>query len=152
MTKVQSTVAAILERAVERARAAGLPYRGALTPSEAHQLVAAGAARLIDVRSSFEWDFVGHFPGSTLIEWKRLGGVPNPDFIAQLGAQGARDQNYLFMCRSGARSHAAAVAASESGYANAFNVLEGFEGDLDEEQHRGARNGWRHAGLPWIQG
>jgi len=58
----------------------------------------------------------------------------------------------LFLCRSGARSHAAAEAAHDAGHEGAYNVLEGFEGDLDEHKQRGARGGWRKAGLPWIQG
>ena len=58
----------------------------------------------------------------------------------------------LFLCRSGARSRAAAIALTQAGYAHAFNVAGGFEGDLDEEGHRGNRDGWKVANLPWRQG
>jgi len=58
----------------------------------------------------------------------------------------------MFLCRSGARSHQAAQAAMQAGYANAYNILEGFEGDKDANGHRNTVGGWRFAGLPWIQG
>jgi rhodanese-related sulfurtransferase len=48
------------------------------------------------------------------------------------------------------RSKAAAAAAARAGYAKVYNVVEGFEGALDAEQHRGAA-GWKAAGLPWRQ-
>lgn len=153
MSSPTESVASVIERAEARARDGGLEYRGALTPSEAFALVEAGAAHLVDVRSTLEWEYVGHPPQATLIEWKRIpGGELNTGFIKQLSHLGTREENYLFMCRSGARSHAAAVAAAQHGYPSAFNVLEGFEGDLDEHKQRGNRGGWRHAGLPWEQG
>ena len=57
----------------------------------------------------------------------------------------------MFLCRSGVRSHSAAMAAAQAGWSEAYNILEGFEGDKDREQHRGAVGGWRKAGLPWVQ-
>ena len=57
----------------------------------------------------------------------------------------------MFLCRSGGRSHETAIAASEAGYRDVYNVLEGFEGPLDDEHHRGSLGGWRSAGLPWEQ-
>lgn len=142
----------IIQRAQARARQAGLAYRGAVTPSEACALIQAGAAKLVDVRSRFEWEYVGRVPDSILIEWKRLpSGEINTGFLEELSQAGTPDEYYLFMCRSGARSHAAAVAATQAGYRGAFNVLEGFEGDLDDQKQRGNKGGWRHAGLPWIQ-
>ena len=57
----------------------------------------------------------------------------------------------MFICRSGVRSNQAAIAASESGYSNCYNVLEGFEGDKDSDGHRGIQGGWKAAGLPWVQ-
>ena len=149
------TLRTILQRAEARAKQSGLPYRGAVTPSEAHALIEAGAARLIDVRTRFESEYVGRVPNSPLIEWKALGSPgPNPQFLQQLdavaGADG-KDDNYLFLCRSGVRSHHAAAAAAQVGYLGAFNVLEGFEGDLDAQGHRGTVGGWRKAGLPWVQ-
>jgi rhodanese-related sulfurtransferase len=58
----------------------------------------------------------------------------------------------MFLCRSGVRSDAAARVAAAAGYAKAFNVVEGFEGDKDADGHRGTLGGWRKAGLPWVQG
>ena len=71
---------------------------------------------------------------------------------AKVAAAGGKDAVVLLLCRSGKRSAAAAEAAAKAGFRNVFNVLEGFEGDLDSQQRRGAFNGWRHAGLPWYQG
>ncbi len=151
-----SEIRAILDRAAGRAKQAGLPYKGAVTPAEAHALVEAGAAKLVDVRTKFESEYVGRVPNTPLIEWRALGAPgPNPDFVRQLDAvagPAGKDDNYLFMCRSGARSHSAAVAATQAGYSGAFNVLEGFEGDRDAEGHRSSVGGWRKAGLPWVQG
>ena len=143
---------AIFERAARRARELGLSYAGAVTPAEAHALIEAGQARLVDVRTRFESEYVGRIPETPLIEWKPLGASePNPQFLAQLARVADKSENVLFLCRSGVRSHAAAATAAAAGYKGAFNVLEGFEGDLDADGHRGARGGWRKAGLPWIQ-
>lgn len=143
----------ILERAAERARGSELDYRGAVTPEEAWAMVCAGEARLIDVRTAFEWEWVGHVPGSTQVEWKRLPDMEqNPDFLDQLGQHVDKNELTLLLCRSGIRSHAAAVLATQAGYTAVFNILGGFEGDLDENQQRGKRGGWRKAGLPWVQG
>ncbi|MGA2550465.1 MAG: rhodanese-like domain-containing protein [Burkholderiaceae bacterium] len=152
MSQPDSTVRSILERAHERAQAANLPYRGAVTPAEAHTLQAHGAARIVDVRTRFEAEYVGRIPDTPLIEWRIMGApAPNPDFLGELEKLGDKGGNYLFLCRSGVRSHAAAIAATQAGYTGAFNILEGFEGDLDEKHQRGTKAGWRHAGLPWIQ-
>jgi len=75
----------------------------------------------------------------------------NPRFARELDAKGGKDEVYLLLCRSGKRSAAAAEAATKAGFSNVFNISEGFEGDLDEQERRGAFNGWRHAGLPWVQ-
>lgn len=130
----------------------GLPYAGAVTPAEAHALMKAGAT-LVDVRTTPERHFVGSVPGSEPIEWTTYPkGERNPGFLAQLEeAAPVKDQPVLFLCRSGARSHHAAIAATEAGWKEAYNILEGFEGDKDPEQHRGTVGGWRKAGLPWIQ-
>ncbi len=146
------TTAAILERAAARARQKGVPYAGLVTPGEAHALMQAGIATIVDVRTRFESEYVGRIPGTPLIEWKALGAaVPDPRFIEQLDALPDKRENLLFLCRSGVRSHAAAAAATAAGHRHAFNILEGFEGDLDDERHRGETGGWRKAGLPWIQ-
>lgn len=144
--------AVILDRAAERAREGGLPYAGAVTPAEACALLDAGVATLVDVRTRFEHEYVGRVPDTPNIEWKALGAPgPNPRFVEELDALPARREHLLFLCRSGVRSHAAAIAATEAGHRHAYNILEGFEGDLDEAGHRGTRGGWRHAGLPWVQ-
>lgn len=143
----------ILERGRARGRAAGVAYAGALAPAEAHALVQAGAASLVDVRNRFEWEFVGRFPDATLIEWKHYpSGETNPRFVDELKARFGADQTLVFLCRSGVRSDAAAKAASAAGFANSFNILEGFEGDLNDQGHRGEVGGWRKHGLPWMQG
>jgi rhodanese-related sulfurtransferase len=145
-------IAAIRERAAERAAQMKLPYAGALTPAEAHALMRAGA-RLVDVRTQPELLYVGRVPGSVLVEWQTYpGNVPNPQFLGQLGAAVEPGETLMFLCRSGHRSHGAAAAAAKAGWPDSYNVLEGFEGDKDAEQHRGTLGGWRKAGLPWVQG
>src|SRR5215510_1768294 len=135
----------------ERGKQMGLGYAGALLPAEAHQLMKTGAA-LVDVRTKPELHYVGKIPGALAVEWQTYpGSRPNPEFLAELAASVPKDQPVMFICRSGARSHSAAEAATRAGWKEAYNVLEGFEGDKDGEQHRGNRNGWRKAGLPWVQ-
>ena len=137
--------------AAERAKRMGLTYCGALLPAEAHALMQAGA-KLVDVRTKPELLYVGSVPGAAAIEWQTYpGGMPNPEFIAELSALVPKDQPVMFLCRSGARSNAAAEAATRAGWKEAYNILEGFEGDKDAAQHRGTVGGWRKAGLPWIQ-
>ena len=135
----------------ERARKMGLPYAGALLPAEAHKLMHAGA-KLVDVRTKPELLFVGSIPGAVTIEWQTYpGNRPNPEFIGELAAVTKRDEPVMFICRSGARSHGAAEAAMRAGWRETYNVLEGFEGDKDPEQHRSSVGGWRKSGLPWVQ-
>ncbi|MGQ0512621.1 MAG: rhodanese-like domain-containing protein [Betaproteobacteria bacterium] len=141
----------ILQRARERAIQMKLPYAGAVTPAEAHALMKAGAT-LVDVRTTPERHFVGSVPGSQPIEWTTYPkGEHNPAFLEQLEEAAPKDAPVLFLCRSGVRSHNAAIVAAEAGWKDAYNILEGFEGDKDPEQHRGQVGGWRKAGLPWIQ-
>jgi rhodanese-related sulfurtransferase len=143
----------ILDRAAQRAKDMSLPYAGAVTPAEAYALMEKGVATLVDVRTRFENEYVGRVKGAPLIEWRTLGqSSPNPNFLEQLNALPDKHEHLLFLCRSGVRSDAAAKAATAAGYPFAYNILEGFEGDLDEDGHRGGRGGWRKAGLPWIQG
>lgn len=100
-----------------------------------------------------EWDWVGRVPGAVEIEWMLYpGNEPNAHFLAQFKRQVDPEALVMFLCRSGARSNAAASLAAASGYTNAYNILEGFEGDKDASGHRNKVGGWRHAGLPWIQG
>jgi rhodanese-related sulfurtransferase len=146
------TPAEILARAHERAVERKLPYAGALLPEEAWQLMQSGA-RLVDVRTRAEWDWVGRVPNAVEIEWNSWPqGEPNPNFVAELSEQVPKGSPVLFLCRSGARSHNAAVAATKAGYAQSYNILQGFEGDKDAAGHRNTVGGWRVAGLPWIQG
>jgi rhodanese-related sulfurtransferase len=137
--------------AAERGRKLGLTYAGALLPAEAHALMQAGA-QLVDVRTRPELLYVGKVPGALAIEWQTYpGNQPNPEFLGELAVLVPKDQPVMFLCRSGARSHAAAEAATRAGWRECYNVLEGFEGNKDAAQHRGTVGGWRKAGLPWIQ-
>lgn len=148
------TLTDLLNLAQARARQMSLPYAGALTPAEANEVwQLAPGARLVDVRTRAEWDWVGRVPGAIEIEWVSYpGNKTNPGFMAQLKREVDPQSLVLFLCRSGARSDMAARAALEAGYLEAFNVLEGFEGDKDARGHRNRIGGWRHAGLPWVQG
>jgi rhodanese-related sulfurtransferase len=121
------------------------------------------SAQIVDVRTAAEWSFVGLPDLSTisrdvhLVEWQTFpAGAVDPDFAqkadAALRAAGAGPATpILLLCRSGARSRAAAIAMTKAGWARAYNIAGGFEGDLDEQRHRGGRNGWKAAGLPWRQ-
>lgn len=141
-----------LERARRHAQEAGLPFAGSLTPQEAHALVQAGEARLVDVRSSEERKFVGHVPGSLHVAWATGTSLTrNPRFARELEAKVGKSDVVLLLCRSGKRSALAAEAAAKAGFAQVFNVLEGFEGELDAAGQRGHADGWRFRGLPWVQ-
>ena len=143
-----------------RARAASLalPYAGAVTPREAYQLLQLEpGARLVDVRTDAERHWVGQValaPGQhAAVEWSSWpGGVANPQFVEQLCEVAGKNDLLLFLCRSGVRSRHAARLAAEHGFTNAFDVLEGFEGDKDGAGHRKNVAGWCKAGLPWIGG
>ncbi len=130
-----------------------------LTPQQAWERLGSDPhAVLVDVRTRAEWSFVG-LPDLTAlgkqvipIEWTTFPeGAPNHAFLDELRASVPTEAPVLFLCRSGARSAAAQVAAAAAGYAEAINVREGFEGELDARGHR-AVNGWKQAGLPWRQG
>lgn len=134
-------------------------YAGDVTPVEAWEMMRAGA-RLVDVRTQAEWGFVG-IPDLrdlqqqlVLVEWLSYpSGQLNPGFVDELKA-GLGDVEtgtpVLFLCRSGVRSVSAARTATRAGFAQSFNVLDGFEGGLDASGHRGS-TGWRAEGLPWRQ-
>ena len=142
----------LLNLARTRARELKLPYAGALTPKEAHEIwQLAPGAKIVDVRTRAEWDWVGRIPGAEEIEWLLYPtNQPNSHFLAQLKQQVDPEALVMFICRSGARSHNAACLASQAGYSESYNVLEGFEGDKDADGQRGKTGGWRHSGLPWI--
>lgn len=139
-----------------RVRAAGQPYAGAVTPGEAFELVQAGpGVKLVDVRTSAERDWVGKvsLPEAqhAAVQWSTYpGGTPNSDFVQQLAAVAGKDDVILFLCRSGVRSRHAAALATQNGFVNSFDILEGFEGDKDAAGHRKTVSGWCKAGLPWV--
>lgn len=145
------TISSILENAQQRGKQAGLPYAGALTPAEAHFIWChAPGARLVDVRSHAEWDLVGGIPATVQLEWQAYPGwVPNAYFVQQLKQQVDMEALVMFICRSGGRSHQAAVVAHNAGYTEVYNVLEGFEGNKSADGRRGQGCGWKAAGLPW---
>jgi rhodanese-related sulfurtransferase len=139
-------------------------YAGDLTPAQAWETLQSDPkAQMIDVRTAAEWNFVGLPDLAALsrqvhcVEWQSYpSGVANPGFVAEarqaLAASGAGpDTPVLLLCRSGARSKAAAIALTAAGFRACFNVAHGFEGDRDERGHRGGVVGWKAAGLPWRQ-
>ncbi len=141
----------VKKAAAERARKMGLSYAGALLPAEAHVLMQAGAM-LVDVRTEPERLYVGKVPGSVAVQWQTYpGSQANPEFLAELAEAVPQDTPVMFLCRSGARSHSAAEAATRAGWRECYNVLEGFEGAKDAAQHRSTVGGWKKAGLPWVQ-
>lgn len=135
-----------------RAEQTGLPYAGAVTPTEAYALISQDAdAVLVDVRSRAELELVGRVPVATHVEWAFYPGmVANTEFAAQLLAQVDTSRTVVFMCRTGGRSHNAALLAQQLGYSKAYNMVEGFEGEANELKQRSLINGWKHAGLPWT--
>ena len=126
-------------------------YAGDVSPQLAWQWVQAGQARLIDVRTDAEREWVGFVPGALGIAWKQWPGMAmNPDFDTALQAAAQGGKSLVLLCRSGVRSIAAAKRATELGL-TAYNILEGFEGDPNANAHRGHQGGWRFRGLPWRQ-
>lgn len=149
-------LAPALEQAWHQAQERELGYAGGVSPQQAWALVQAGDAVLVDVRTAEERSFVGHVPQSLHVAWATGTSLTrNPRFVreleAKLAAWGGKESVALLLCRSGKRSVEAAKAAAQAGFAHVFNVLEGFEGELDELQHRGGGDGWRFRGLPWVQ-
>lgn len=136
-----------------------MSYAGDITPEEAWKLLNDDPeAVLVDCRTEAEWRFVG-VPDLTslqrevvFVEWNRTDGTKNDHFVDDLVAAGVTpgERPVVFLCRSGNRSIGAAEAATEAGIAPAYNVLDGFEGHLDENKHRGS-TGWKAVGLPWKQ-
>ncbi|MFZ3003559.1 MAG: rhodanese-like domain-containing protein [Undibacterium umbellatum] len=146
-----------LQTARQRGQEQALPYAGAVTPQEAYALLQNDSKiLLVDVRTNAERDWVGRVNISEAqhltVQWSLYpGGTPNPDFLAQLQASVPDKASIiLFLCRSGVRSRHGAKLATENGYANCFDILQGFEGDKDEQGHRKTTGGWCHQGLPWL--
>ena len=136
-------------------------YAGDVTPKTAWQMLKEiPDAVLIDVRTTAEWAYVGgpdvHSIGKTtvMIEWQIFPAMQiDPDFATRLKERigPVHDAPLLMLCRSGARSAAAARAMTAAGYGRCFNVANGFEGVLDAAGHRGGTSGWKADGLPWSQ-
>ncbi len=151
-----STLEQLYSQAATRATENSLMYAGAVTPAEAFELLQLDPrVRLVDVRTHAELDWVGRpaIDGAQYahIEWIRYpGSVSNAEFIEQLRQVATPDTPVLFLCRSAARSKLAAVAAQKEGFGQAFDLLEGFEGDKDGQGHRKTVSGWCFRGLPWI--
>jgi rhodanese-related sulfurtransferase len=136
-------------------------YAGDITPEQAWKLLSDNPqAVLVDVRTDAEWRFVGVPDLSSLgrdvvyIEWNTSAGKRNENFLSELrehiAPAGDEQRPVVFLCRSGNRSIGAAEVATEAGLTPAYNVLDGFEGQLDATGHRG-ETGWRAVGLPWRQ-
>lgn len=142
----------ILAKAREHATAQALDYAGGLHPIDAWHLVQSGVATLVDVRTAEERKFVGQVPQSLHVAWATgTAFTRNPRFIRELESKFDKDQVILLLCRSGKRSVFAAQAAAKAGFINVFNILEGFEGELDAQMQRGRQDGWRFHSLPWVQ-
>ncbi len=136
--------------ALETRAAAG--YAGDVSPALACAWWQAGEAVLVDVRTDAEREWVGFVPGAVAIAWKQWPGMAlNAGFDAAVQAAVPEGKKLVLLCRSGVRSVAAAKRATELGL-QAYNILEGFEGDPDTQAHRGNKGGWRMRGLPWRQG
>ena len=133
-----------------------------ITATQAYQTLAEDAgAVLVDVRTEAEWAFVGipdiAEPRRILLSWQVYPGMGvDPKFVDRLtealgGATAQKDKAVLFLCRSGGRSMAAAMAMADAGFTGCVNISDGFEGNLDAQRHRGRTDGWKAAGLPWVQ-
>lgn len=142
----------LLERARDRARATGNSFRGALLPPEAWQLLQKNPqAKLVDIRTPEEWELIGSVPGAIKVSWKLYPDWErNPHFLDELEKHVSGHDFLVLLCRSGVRSREAAEWLTREGYYNVFNVLEGFEGDKNEQGQR-VIEGWRVRGLPWSQ-
>lgn len=126
-------------------------YAGDVSPQLAHEWMQSGEAVLVDIRSDAEREWVGFVPGARNVVWKQWPGmVMNPAFGDEIRAAVPEGKKAVLLCRSGVRSIAAAKRATEVGL-EAYNILEGFEGDPDDNAQRGRKGGWRHRGLPWRQ-
>jgi rhodanese-related sulfurtransferase len=131
-------------------------YKGDLSPEETFERMQEDpGAVMIDVRTQPEWAFVGVPAVERLLtlSWQVFPAMQvNPQFVADVEATGIAKNTQIFcLCRSGVRSAHAAAALTAAGFEQAYNVAGGFEGDKDPHNHRGKVNGWKHAGLPWVQ-
>lgn len=143
----------ILNAAQSRAKELKLSYEGAMMPNEAYEIMlSAPGAKLVDVRTRAELDFVGRIPGAVEIELMIYPGMKiNPNFMAAMEQQVDKESLVMFICRNGVISHQTAEAATQAGYLDCYNVLKGFEGDVNAKKQRSVLNGWKAMGLPWEQ-
>ncbi len=124
-----------------------------LEPKQAHDFLRRTPdAVFIDCRSEMEFLFVGHPAGAIHVAWNDGPNWDiNPDFVAHVKKATSVNRPVVLICRSGNRSLDAGRALEEAGFTKVYNVLHGFEGELDDKHHRGEKTGWRFAGLPWEQ-
>ena len=142
----------ILNTAKLRAEDHDWQFTGTIAPHDAWLLFQTRQAVIVDVRTLEERKFVGFVQQTIHIPWATGTGLNrNPHFITELEAKFAKDQIILLLCRSGKRSAAAASVAFNAGFTAIYNIDQGFEGDLNEKNQRGAFNGWRFHDLPWQQ-
>ena len=137
-------------------------YAGDVTAQSAWETLEQDPnAVLVDVRTKVEWQLIGKPDLASIdqepiyLQWVTMDGV-NKNFVAELAAaleerNVPKDAPVFFMCQSGGRSKVAAQQCTELGYVSSFNIAEGFEGELDEHEHRNSVSGWKFAGLPWRQ-
>jgi rhodanese-related sulfurtransferase len=124
-----------------------------LKPKEAHQFLHENpSAVFVDCRSEMEFYFVGHPVGAQLVAWNDgPDWEVNPHFVGQVKKVASMNRPVVLICRSGHRSIDAGMALEKAGFSDVYNVLDGFEGPIDDEHHRGTHAGWRKEGLPWEQ-
>lgn len=127
-----------------------------LMPSETQVFLQKNPdALFVDCRSEMEYLFVGHPLGTLNVAWNDgPDWAINPHFVGQvtkLAGTNHTKRAIVLICRSGNRSIDAGMALEQAGFTDIYNVLHGFEGDLDDHRHRGTENGWRFEGLPWEQ-
>lgn len=147
-----SQIDTIFEQAKQRAEDHYLEFAGTVLPKEAWTLFKNGHVVIVDVRTNEERKFVGYIENTIHIPWATGTALNrNPRFAKELESKVGKDKIILLLCRSGKRSAAAANVAYNAGFENVYNIDEGFEGDLDELNHRGSFNGWRFHQLPWRQ-
>jgi len=139
-------------------------YAGDILAVDAYALLSTDkSSMLIDVRTQAEWAYVGTPDLTALdktalfLEWQTYPSMQvDGQFAARLetmleSAGVDRGASLVFLCRSGARSRAAATAMTNAGWGPCFNVSDGFEGQLDQLSRRRSVNGWKTGGLPWSQ-
>ncbi|MEN8281163.1 rhodanese-like domain-containing protein [Acinetobacter gerneri] len=142
----------IFNEAKQFAQQHDLNFTGSLSPKQAWKLVESADVVLVDVRTNEERKFVGYIPESVHIAWATGTAFNrNPRFLKELENKVGKDKTILLLCRSGKRSALAAEAAFNVGFQNIYNILEGFEGDLNKNNQRNQINGWKTHQLPWVQ-